>query len=87
MLAACLFLGGPKALRLFGRDFAATPGLLAMVLGSVVLEVIASTLFQALFTSGRIWRNLAINSVWAGVLIACVTVASVRGVPGLHFLI
>lgn len=85
VLAMCLFLGGPQALRVFGKDFAATPVLFAMVLGAVVLEAVASTLFQALFTAGRIWRNLGVNAVWAGVLILCVTLAAEFGAAGVAF--
>lgn len=84
-LAVCLFAGGTPVLRLFGKDFAGAPGLFAMVLGSAVLEVIASCLFQSLFTSGRIWRNLAINCVWAGVLAGSAKIAAGYGAAGLAF--
>ena len=85
MLAVFMLLGGPAVLRLFGRSFTGSFCLFAMVLGSAVLEVVGGTLFQALFTSGRIWRNFAISAVWATVLIACTGVAPRFGAEGLAF--
>ncbi len=64
-----LMLNWQIVLRLFGRDFRGSNLLLAALLGASVLEVIGNSLFQALFSSGRIWKNLAILSFWAAVLI------------------
>ncbi len=64
-----LMVNGQLVLRLFGRDFRGSNLLLGALLGASVLEVIGNSLFQALFSSGRIWKNLAILSFWAAVLI------------------
>jgi O-antigen/teichoic acid export membrane protein len=85
VLAGSLFVAGPQLLALFGKDFRGSRYLFAIFLGSVVLEVIANTLFQALFTAGRIWRNLGIISTWAAVLISCVMLTSRWGAAGIAF--
>jgi O-antigen/teichoic acid export membrane protein len=83
-LALALTAAGPRILRLFGKDFAVSMPLVVLLLGSVVLEVIANNLFQALFTAGRLWRNLLIVCVWTAILILGVVLLAPRyGATGL----
>jgi O-antigen/teichoic acid export membrane protein len=83
VLAAGLALGGQKFLLLFGKAFVGSRSLVLLLLGAVVLEAVANILFQALFTEGRIWRNLGIIAVWAGVLVVCVLLTvRVHGAAG-----
>jgi O-antigen/teichoic acid export membrane protein len=84
VLAAFLSLAGKSLMRLFGKDFSAGTPLIILLLGSVVFEVIANNLFQVLFVSGQLWRNLAIVGVWTAVLIASTLVSVPRmGASGL----
>ena len=68
VLAVVLSAAGPRILRMFGKDFVGSPLLFVLFLSSVFLEVVATTLFQALFTTGKIWLNVAIVTIWASVL-------------------
>ncbi len=83
-LAIGLSLVGSRLLTLFGKGFVSSPMLIPMLLGSVVLEIAANTLFQALFASGELWRSLAIGGVWATTLLSCAVLATSRlGATGL----
>jgi O-antigen/teichoic acid export membrane protein len=85
-LAAGLAVCGGRIVTLFGKGFIAPPPLLLLLMASVVLEVVATALFQSLFAAGRIWRNLGIVSIWATVLFLCVRLTTGRyGASGLAF--
>ena len=86
VLAVALSMAGERILRLFGKDFVGSPLLFVLFLGSVFLEVVATTLFQALFTTGRIWHNVGIVTIWASVLSGCMLAAAPRfGAVGIAF--
>ena len=68
-VALVLSLAGSRILHLFGKDFSSSGWLPPTLLAAVVLEVLANNLFQALFTSGKLWRHLAILSLWAILLL------------------
>jgi O-antigen/teichoic acid export membrane protein len=86
ILAAGLFLMGVHILGLFGKQFDAPPILTGILLASAVAEVIATNLFQALFTAGKLWRNLGIVSLWSGTLFICSYLATRHyGASGLAF--
>ncbi len=85
-LAAATFLSiaGRQLLQLFGREFRCSGWIAPLLLASVVLEVLANNLFQALFASGRLWRNLGILCAWAAVLlVATAMLAPGHGAVGL----
>jgi O-antigen/teichoic acid export membrane protein len=82
--AVFLSIAGRQVLQLFGRDFHCSGWIVPLLLASVVLEVLANNLFQALFTSGRLWRNLGIICAWAAVLLVATNLLSPgRGAVGL----
>jgi hypothetical protein len=50
------------------------------------VEVVATSLCQAIFTTGSLWRHFGIMSTWTVVLILSSTFASARhGASGLAF--
>jgi O-antigen/teichoic acid export membrane protein len=82
--AIILSLAGSRILHLFGKDFSSAGWLPPILLAAVVLEAFSNNLFQALFTSGRLWRHLAILSFWAVLLLAGAAGVSPRyGASGL----
>jgi len=76
--AVAVFLGGQQFLRLFGKEFAGPNRLLALILGSVVIEVIATNLYLALFAGGRFWRNLGVMCLWTALLLVGSAAAAPR---------
>ena len=68
--AFAAFLKGQPFVHLFGREFAGSDWLLALILASVIIEVIANNLFQAVYAGCRFWWNLAVMSLWTTVLLA-----------------
>jgi O-antigen/teichoic acid export membrane protein len=69
---------------LFGKEFAGSNWLLALILSSVVIEVIANNLYLALFAGNRFWRQLAIMILWTALLLAASAFAAPRyGAVGL----
>jgi len=86
ILSATLALAGKQILGLFGKDFAGSTLLILPLLGSVVLEVVAVNLFQALFAAGRLWLNLGIVCCWTVVLAGfAAATTSHYGAVGLAF--
>jgi O-antigen/teichoic acid export membrane protein len=83
-LATILSLCGQHVLRSFGKEFAGSPAVVLLLLGSVVVEVVATSLYQAIFSAGRVWRHFAIMSIWMGVLLTGSHLTSARyGAAGL----
>jgi hypothetical protein len=72
------FFGGHKLITLFGKQFNGSNWLLTVVLGSVVLEVIATNLYLALVVRCRFWWNLQIISFWGVLLLAVAAIACPR---------
>jgi len=68
-LAAVFTLAGEWILRLFGKAFVAPRLLIGLLLCSVVIEVVACNLYQAIFTDGSLWWQVAVIIVWTGALI------------------
>jgi O-antigen/teichoic acid export membrane protein len=86
VLAAGLSLVGGRVLHLFGKEFSTSGVLLGLLLGSVVVEVIATSLFQTIFTTGRLWCNLGIVSLWTITLVVCTALSTLHyGAAGLAF--
>jgi O-antigen/teichoic acid export membrane protein len=83
-LSAILAIFGKNILRLFGKDFAGSTSFILIFLGAVIIEVLASNLYQAIFSSGSLWAQACINAIWTVVLIGCSAVAIPRfGAAGL----
>jgi O-antigen/teichoic acid export membrane protein len=78
LLAGVLAVAGSRVLSLFGKDFGGSTPMILLLLGSVVLEVVAVNLFQALFTAGRLWLNLGIICCWTMVLAVVTASATPR---------
>jgi O-antigen/teichoic acid export membrane protein len=82
--ASLAFLGGHQFVGLFGKEFAGSDVLLALILTSVVIEVIVNNLYLALFAACRFWRNLAGISLWMALLLSASAFAAPRyGAAGL----
>jgi len=67
-LVAIISLMGTRLLHLFGKDFTGSFTLLLLMLFSAVIEIVATNLYQAIFTAASLWWQVGIGSVWAGVL-------------------
>ena len=78
LLATFFWVAGPWLLRLFGRQFAASPLLVLLLLCAAVVEVITTNLYQALFASRSLWWQTAIVLVWIAVLVSF----SILAIPG-----
>ena len=70
LAATILALAGRYVLHLFGKGFAGSSALILLLLGAAALEVIASSLYQAVFAGSSLWRQVVINGVWTVVLVA-----------------
>jgi O-antigen/teichoic acid export membrane protein len=82
--ALVAFFEGHRLIALFGKQFDGSNWLLALVLGSVVLEVTATNLYMALVVRGRFWWNLQILSFWGVLMLAVSAIACPRyGATGL----
>jgi O-antigen/teichoic acid export membrane protein len=77
-LALVFTCAGQWILRLFGKDFVGAATLTGFLLGSVVIEVVAINLYQAIFTSHSLWWQAGILTIWSAVLVGVSRVA----VPG-----
>jgi O-antigen/teichoic acid export membrane protein len=67
--ATLLSLLADPLLRLFGKDFSHGKDALALLMAAAVAEVVAVTLYQPLFSHGRLWLQFRIIIVWSGVLL------------------
>ena len=85
MLTAFLaFLGAHRFMLLFGKEFGGSSWLLALILGSAVVEVTSNNLYIALMASCKFWRNLAVMSLWTAVLACTSALTTMRlGASGL----
>jgi O-antigen/teichoic acid export membrane protein len=59
----------PLLLRLFGKGFVGGRVVVGVLLASAVLEVLSGSLFQVLYSHGRVWLHLAIMAVWSVVVL------------------
>jgi hypothetical protein len=66
-------------LGLFGKHFSAS-GVFVLVMGAACLEVISSTLFQALVSRGAIWTNVGVTTLWS--ILLCLVTAPLVGRMG-----
>ena len=73
-------------MRLFGREFQNAAPILAVLAMAAVAEVIATTIYQALVSFGKMWAHAGSVVVWSLVLVyvAAATVRSL-GALGLAF--
>ena len=69
LASVVLVLATPLLLRLFGKSFATGKAVVVWLLLSAVLEVIATNLFQLLYSRGRMWSNLGVSGVWSATII------------------
>src|SRR6185295_5320906 len=63
------------------KQFIPSP-IFALLMGAACLEVVASTLFQALLNRAAIWTNVAVMALWSAllVLITALLVGRIGGV-------
>lgn len=78
IMGLILYAVGPQVMHSFGKDFTATPRLLALLLCGAVVEVLATNLYQALFATRSFWCQVAVIAVWVSTLVTI----SVRTIPG-----
>ncbi len=67
-LAAIISLAGRYLLHLFGKDFTGSSALLLLLLSSAVIEIIATNLYQAIFTAASLWWQVGIGTIWTAAL-------------------
>jgi O-antigen/teichoic acid export membrane protein len=86
LTATVLALAGRYILHLFGKEFAGSSALILLLLGAAALEVIASSLYQAVFAGSSLWRQVVVNGVWTVALVATLQLTVSRyGVSALAF--
>jgi O-antigen/teichoic acid export membrane protein len=86
LAATVLALAGRYFLHLFGKEFTGSSALILLLLSAATLEVIASSLYQAVFAGSSLWRQVVINAVWTVVLVATLQLTVSRhGVSALAF--
>ncbi len=86
VLAVLCAFAGQRILRLFGRDFVPSLALTLPLLGSVVVEVVANNLYQAIFTARSLWWQAGILTIWSSVLVGCsLALIPGHGASGLAF--
>jgi len=86
LAATALALAGRYFLHLFGREFTGSAALILLLLSAATLEVIASSLYQAIFAGSSLWGQVVINGVWTVVLAATLQLTVSRyGVSALAF--
>jgi O-antigen/teichoic acid export membrane protein len=69
-LAAIFSVTGNQILRLFGKDFIGPPALLFLLLLAAVIEVVASNLYQVVFTAKSLWWQVVVQSTWTAVFLS-----------------
>jgi O-antigen/teichoic acid export membrane protein len=86
LAAGVLALGGRYFLHLFGKEFTGSSALILFLLSGATLEVIANSLYQAVFAGSSLWRQVVISGVWTVVLVATLQLTISRyGVSALAF--
>jgi O-antigen/teichoic acid export membrane protein len=79
LASTVLAVAGRYILRLFGKEFAGSPPLILLLLSAAALEVIAGSLYQAVFAGSSLWHQVIINGIWAVVLTATLQLTISRG--------
>lgn len=86
LAAAVLAVAGRFVLHLFGKEFAGSSALILLLLGAAILEVVAGSLYQAIFAGSNLWFLVVINGLWTVVLVATLQLTVSRyGVSALAF--
>jgi O-antigen/teichoic acid export membrane protein len=86
LAAAVLAVAGRFVLHLFGKEFAGSSALILLLLGAAILEVVAGSLYQAIFAGSSLWFLVVINGLWTVVLVATLQLTVSRyGVSALAF--
>ena len=67
--AVFLILAGPSLLKVFGKDFVASRGLLLLAMLSAVLESIACHAYQTTFAHKTLWWQAVVISTWSLLLV------------------
>jgi O-antigen/teichoic acid export membrane protein len=86
LAATALALVGRYFLHLFGKEFMGSSALILLLLSGAALEVVASSLYQAVFAGSSLWRQVVISGVWTLILVATLQLTVSRyGVSALAF--
>ena len=84
-VALVVILGSSYLLRLFGKDFKDPNGVVFTLLAATVVEIIAGSVYQALFVHGRLWLQVAVIAAWSVCLTLSASALVYRGALGLAF--
>lgn len=83
--AGALIIAGARShiLGFFGRDFRDPRGAVLVLLAATIVEVVANSLYQALFAHGRLWVQVIVILAWSVFLISAASVLTRYGALGL----
>ena len=86
LIAGVIVLEGRHVFLLFGKAFVGPTALIVLMSSAAVTEVVASSLYQVIFTGNSLWMQLAIFAVWTVVLVFASNLTITRhGACGLAF--
>jgi O-antigen/teichoic acid export membrane protein len=75
--------GGSYILGLFGKDFRDPGGVVFVLMAATTVEAVANSLYQALFSHGRLWLQVIVILAWSISLIAAASLLTRYGALGL----
>ena len=81
-LLPLIVLAAPIIMRLYGFQGASTTLAFRLVVGAYAVQGVTGSAIKVLESYGRIWIQLALNLVWAGVFIGLVLVWRSNGAVG-----
>ena len=81
-LLPLILLAAPFIMRLYGFESASTTLAFRLVVGAYAVQGVTGSAIKVLESYGRIWIQLALNLVWAGVFIGLVLVWRSNGAVG-----
>jgi O-antigen/teichoic acid export membrane protein len=70
-MALILYLCAYPLLRLFGKQFPEGQGVFGLLLIGAVVESLAVSLYQQMYSHGRLWLQFVISFIWSAVLVVC----------------
>jgi hypothetical protein len=84
-LLPLIVLAAPLIMRLYGFQGASTTLAFRLVVGAYAVQGVTGSAIKVLESYGRIWTQLALNLVWAGVFIGLVLVWRSNGAVGFGY--
>lgn len=70
-MSLVLYLCAYPLLRLFGKQFPDGQGVFGLLLIGAVMECLAISLYQQMYSHGRLWLQCAVSLIWSVLLLTC----------------